>query len=441
MNVKKLGVILLAALMSVGTLAACGAGREQSAPSEESSAVGMANPWREATFEEAAAAFGSGLFRAPENAENVRWSEMVPAAGEPLWQMAFELDGLEYCARAMHGAGSDDISGMYYEWGTPDQVTLAGWEMPGEIRSAKDGDQTAHLCAWHDPQRGTGYSLSAVAPGAAAVDLKGMAEAMCPDAPETVLRLADYYGFWADEAGERVSMTVLPSRGYGDASLEISWSGSAWDALVWSIDAAYDESKGELYYANGYVYERTYGEDGSVTEEKQKSDSAAGGFVPDGTGGLIWNDSVKEADRPVVFVRVPGEVPGPEAFVSEFFEPIGGYHEGTAGSSLGEAAAACAAFRFARDHALWNVDVPEMRDNMLEAWESMDGEKQRAFDENWMGVVGLIDRCLEDYDAVRGQFEDAGVGEEMEKMLGDASARFAWETLCGNVMTMGNSES
>ena len=88
---------------------------------EESGGVGMANPWRDVTEEEAASVV-THLFRVPEGAENVMWSmmdagEAQEAEGEevsPLVQLFFELDGTQFTARAKQGGDPEDISG--HDW-------------------------------------------------------------------------------------------------------------------------------------------------------------------------------------------------------------------------------------------------------------------------------------------------------------------------------------
>ena len=138
--------------------------------------------------------------------------------------------------------------------------------------------------------------------------------------------------------------------------------------------------------------------------------------------------------------EVTAPVPSNEEFVEGYFRVVGAYHPGTAGSSLKQAQAACGAVRFAADNALNTVDVPQLREGLLNAWESMTDEERGDFDANFLGIASLIDSCRDDWEAEKGAFEDAGVGEEMAALLNDEAAREAWSTLCAHTLTMGNTE-
>jgi hypothetical protein len=102
--------------------------------------------------------------------------------------------------------------------------------------------------------------------------------------------------------------------------------------------------------------------------------------------------------------------------------------------------AACEVLKFAADEDLRNTDVPAMRDNMLKAFESLSAEYQAVFDENFMSIYALIDSCFEDWESVRGAFEDSGTAEEMAALLEDPTVRVSWEVLRNNTFTMGNSD-
>ena len=153
---------------------------------EESGSVGMANPWRDVTEEEAASVV-THLFRVPEGAENVMWSmmdagEAQEAEGEevsPLVQLFFELDGTQFTARAKQGGDpEEDISGMYYDWDATEDIVVGNWNVPGKIYSFMEEGDNAQLCSWRDEDTATSYSLAANGSDLDGLDLTAVAAFM-----------------------------------------------------------------------------------------------------------------------------------------------------------------------------------------------------------------------------------------------------------------------
>lgn len=134
----------------------------------------------------------------------------------------------------------------------------------------------------------------------------------------------------------------------------------------------------------------------------------------------------------------PAEAPTVEAFADGYFSVITGLEAGTAGASLKTAAAAAEVCAFAESFELYNPDVEPMRANMLSAFETMGEDEQALFWENFEAVRALLDGCLEDYEANRAVFEDAGVAEAMDEVMYDPLNRLAWENLRDHTLTMGN---
>ena len=140
----------------------------------------------------------------------------------------------------------------------------------------------------------------------------------------------------------------------------------------------------------------------------------------------------ESGERPVV--------PSAEEFAEGYFRWVTSFHPGTAGSSLRQAEAACACVHFAAENRLAEVDVPLLRSTMLTAWESLNDDERGWFDENFVGMAGLIDACRADWESNRGLFEDAGVADQMAVLMDDPAACEAWSTLCAHTLTLGNSE-
>ena len=136
---------------------------------EDATEVGMANPWVEITEEEADT-LCPRLFTVPEGANVQEWLK-CDELGNPdeelgsVVQLSFELDGMDFTARAQYGAAEDaDISGLYVDWTVgPDDVTLANWgegHMSGKTYRSIYEDGYVDLITWYDVEIGIKYSLS-----------------------------------------------------------------------------------------------------------------------------------------------------------------------------------------------------------------------------------------------------------------------------------------
>ena len=202
----KKSIIAMLGIVGIGValLAGCGAKKAQpgpdgpvvddisSTPSGEGqnmagNMVGMANPWVEITEKEANEVC-TRLFKAPEGANVQAWQKCEslgdPAKSlGPLVQLNFELDGLEFTARAQQGANEeDDISGIYVDWTVgPEDVTLANWgggNMAGRTYRYIGDDGYTDLITWYDIEIGIKYSLSVSADDLDGFDIQAVAEQM-----------------------------------------------------------------------------------------------------------------------------------------------------------------------------------------------------------------------------------------------------------------------
>ena len=168
--------------------------------------AGMGNPWVEITEEEANK-YCPRLFKAPEGAKAQEWLKCEelgdPEKGtQPMIQLSFELDDLNFTARAQYGASEDaDISGIYTEWTVgPEDATLAKWgggHMSGKTYRAINDSGYIDLITWYDVEIGIKYSLSTAAEDLAGFDIQAVAEQMYSEENEP------YTG--AEEDGEDTS--------------------------------------------------------------------------------------------------------------------------------------------------------------------------------------------------------------------------------------------
>ncbi|WP_031555151.1 hypothetical protein [Oribacterium sp. FC2011] len=162
---------------------------EKTADSEKGASnelVGLANPWRDITYDEAFEVVAK-LFKAPEGATNEKWSICESVADPsgvpgPLVQLSFDLDGMSYTAREqVTGDNAEDISGMYFEWTSAEDITLASWadgQMEGKYYRYIGEKECADVITWYDIEYGASYSLSVTAEDLDGFDLQAVAEAM-----------------------------------------------------------------------------------------------------------------------------------------------------------------------------------------------------------------------------------------------------------------------
>ncbi len=158
--------------------------------------MGLANPWVEIT-EEKARELCPRLFKAPEGAREQTWlmCEALgdPANGvEPMVQLSFVLDDMNFTARAQMGVAEDaDISGIYTEWTAgPQDVTLANWgegHMAGKTYRSVNDAGYIDLITWYDVEIGIKYSLSVAAADLDGFDIQAVAEQMYAEENEPVI--------------------------------------------------------------------------------------------------------------------------------------------------------------------------------------------------------------------------------------------------------------
>ncbi|WP_034453100.1 hypothetical protein [Butyrivibrio sp. AE2032] len=208
MKKKYLGLVM-AGIMAA-SLTACGGSQpaeettvaettETTEAASEEQATQIANPWRDCTEEEAAAAVPN-CFSAPEGVTNVHWSIMENDPAEyalsPLVQLQFDYNGTTITAREQGTTGEEytDISGMYYDWTVVDDATLANWadgNMPAKISAYAGENEMAHKCEWFDIETGYSYCVSATAKDLDGLDIQAIAEQMYDYSKKEAAKMPD----------------------------------------------------------------------------------------------------------------------------------------------------------------------------------------------------------------------------------------------------------
>ena len=123
------------------------------------------------------------------------------------------------------------------------------------------------------------------------------------------------------------------------------------------------------------------------------------------------------------------EPPTAEELATGYLDVLAGLESGTAGASLKAAIAASEVCAFAAAHGLYDPDAKPLQDDLIAALEAMDEDARARFWEGFDAVSALLDDCLEDYEANRAVFEDAGVAEAMDEAMHDPLNQLAWVSL------------
>lgn len=224
----------------------------------------------------------------------------------------------------------------------------------------------------------------------------------------------------------------------------IHWGSSYAEHTAWQYQLSYDpESNALVDPGTGVKSTTVFGDNGEEVSYTEEYTDGSARFSINEAGKLIWEDSRENAGLDMEFEKVDlaGLQPSPEELVENWFKTVGGYLDGTAGSSLAKAQAVYNAFDFAQSRRLWDADIPTLRADLLTAWESMSQEERDAFDSNFIDVLRMIDACAVDWDGSKAVFADAGVPvERMEYFLKDVEACASWEVLTSHTLTMGNSD-
>ena len=318
-------------------------------------------------------------------------------------------------------------------------MTACGSKKPAETAGTESKEETAQEAEEAagseaaEPEAGTAGSEGEAAPAEdPAQEADDNAAFLNPDEAE-----ADAFcGIWQCDRA-----TVKNARKDADYKCFITWGGSASERACWEYDCYFD-GKNLVSFETGIKKHQTFGENGELKEEEVVFSDGAVSLGMTGEGNLTWTDFKEDAGAGMEFTRMGTYVfdPDPQELYEEYFLIVGAFHEGTSGSSLARARAACSAVRFASVHELCLVDTQTLRDSLLEAWEEMTEDEQAQFDANFMSVVTLLDDCIEDFEANRGLLEDADVAEQMRVLLGDPISLLSWQTLRDHTLTMGNSD-
>lgn len=305
--------VVLASVMMLALATGCGKEEKEAETTTEATtqavtateeAVGgaeVANPWKAITEDEAIAKIPR-LFKAPDDAEDVKWSVMESEeTKEPMVQLDFERDDTDFTARAEVGGKEEDISGMYYEWTAKEDVTLSNWgdgNMPAKLYVYSDnGDVENMLITWFDVEVGINYSLGATGEDLDGLDLSAVADQMYIDREATagdsepavedgqnpVMNIIGKYGC------DRATMTI-EAQGTDEAKINVTWGSSAWEYAEWNMVGKFDDATNTVTYTNCEKKVVTFSDEGVVDKETVEYTDGTGSIKVNDDYSLEWTD-------------------------------------------------------------------------------------------------------------------------------------------------------
>ncbi len=261
------------------------------------SEAGLANPWKDCTEEEAKAAC-TRLFKAPDGANVKGWS-IMDTEDETigfLVQLSFDMDDVDYTARAQYGVSEDeDIAGMYYDWATTEETTLANWgegNMQAKVSRYSEDGKMIDLCTWYDVEIGISYSLSAAAADLEGFDIRAIAEQMYDEANEPETEEDEVVG--TEEDGQNPVMNIIGdydanifrmlilAEGKNGADISVMGDNDDGSHYMLEMHGIFDEETNTITYSD--CQKHLYTVDKETGEESECID------YTEGTGSIKVND-------------------------------------------------------------------------------------------------------------------------------------------------------
>jgi ABC-type transport system substrate-binding protein len=118
-----------------------------------------------------------------------------------------------------------------------------------------------------------------------------------------------------------------------------------------------------------------------------------------------------------------------ETIRTDYLDVVNAYQPGTAGSSLKRAVAAMRVLDFCNTHHLADADREKLKENLITAWNTLQETEKGLFPELFTSVSEQIDEDLVNGASLTGLFEDAGIQEEMQRLLAQNDIEASWEAL------------
>ena len=263
---------------------------------------------------------------------------------------------------------------------------------------------------------------------------------------------------WADPDHQRVTAELYPAWIQGSSytdelALDIHWPDSYAERIDYQmiLEPVSNDGQTAVYAYRGDIVKRAWDDQGNLTEEVWANKEAVGQatFAADEAGQvtLTLKDDMAAELNELTLTVVVHPAPSAEEIASQVLAPLYELEEGTAGASLKAAETAADLIRFAVLNHLYAVDAYALKLNMIAALESMNWtpEAYETYQDHEIEVTdmintlaGLYDENQENEEAVRAQFEDAGLLEEVSELLSSGVDAFSIEMLTGQLATIEN---
>ena len=214
-------VLVIAAMLVSG----CAMAEDTLGSSDDTELV---NPWTESDREGVAEATGFDMV-APEEATEVIYSYMEETG---LAEMQYVLDDIHWIYRMQMTDELTDISGLYVEWGSELEGTVAENEAMyyGYVNTEEESINDVQLVNWYDAVVGVTYSLSASGTDLDGMDIQVFAEDLytslqgeaTDDAEaDAAAELAEYF-LGEHERSDDGSTLTITDNGDGTYKVDIS---------------------------------------------------------------------------------------------------------------------------------------------------------------------------------------------------------------------------
>ena len=175
---KSIILTLMAMALGGSMLAGCGSSNQTAATvaettEETETATGLANPWTETDANGLLENTGFEM-TAPDGATDVCYAYMNDGG---MAEMTYTLDDAEWTYRMQYSDELTDISGLYIDWTSEEDDTIAAFDAIYYSDTAEDNTTTNQMVNWYDPVVGVTYSLSVSSTSdISGIDLKACAE-------------------------------------------------------------------------------------------------------------------------------------------------------------------------------------------------------------------------------------------------------------------------
>ena len=121
-----------------------------------------------------------------------------------------------------------------------------------------------------------------------------------------------------------------------------------------------------------------------------------------------------------------------EETLQTLFAGATGYDR-SAGASLRNAQAACNLLSFAERVDYANISPADREKAVSGAYSAMSDEQREEFLSNFDSIRSFMESAFGDYDSARPLFDDAGVANTMDALLGADNAREQWDALAADI--------